>query len=278
MQQVAAEMNLSETAFLYPLDQGYSLRWFTPETEVDLCGHATLASAHILWQNGHLAQDEEAIFQTKSGTLSATKSGEQITLDFPAKAEEACSVPPSLLDALGTNAVHVAKNIFDYVVQVDSPQTVCRLQPDFTLLAQVEARGVIVTAAVNKNAGHGAANKQYNPDHNHTEQSDLKQLNNEQNDTEAGKDTEKNTAKDSELRQYDIVSRFFAPAVGVNEDPVTGSAHCCLGPYWAKRLQCNELLAYQASTRGGVLRVTVNGERVYLAGQAQTILEGSLLV
>ncbi len=228
MQNVAREMNLSETAFLYPQEDGFDLRWFTPATEVDLCGHATLASAHVLWEKGHLSPTTQARFFTRSGLLTAQRRGDWIELDFPAESEAAATAPPDLARALGVEPKYVGKNRFDYLVAVDSEETVRTMQPDFTLLAKITYRGVIVTSQADSTA-------------------------------------------------YDFVSRFFAPAVGINEDPVTGSAHCCLGPFWSNRLNKNEFVAYQASSRGGVIRVRVSGERVYLGGQAVTVLEGELV-
>ncbi|HYL43615.1 MAG TPA: PhzF family phenazine biosynthesis protein [Ktedonobacteraceae bacterium] len=229
MQDVAREMNLSETAFLLKQEDGFQLRWFTPAAEVDLCGHATLASAHILWEAEYLQPQEQARFHTRSGLLTAERvDGNWIELDFPAKPEQPTDAPPHLLEALGIQAQYVGVNVFDYLVEVDTEETLQNMQPDITLLAQVPVRGVIVTSRASTPG-------------------------------------------------YDFVSRFFAPRVGVNEDPVTGSAHCCLTPYWSKRLGKNELLAYQASARGGVLRVRLSGDRVKIGGQAVTTLRGELL-
>jgi PhzF family phenazine biosynthesis protein len=229
MQDVAREMNLSETAFLLKQEDGFQLRWFTPAAEVDLCGHATLASAHILWEAEYLQPQEQARFHTRSGLLTAERlDGNWIELDFPAKPEQPTDAPPHLLEALGIQAQYVGVNVFDYLVEVDTEETLRNMQPDITLLAQVPVRGVIVTSRASTPG-------------------------------------------------YDFVSRFFAPRVGVNEDPVTGSAHCCLTPYWSKRLGKNELLAYQASARGGVLRVRLSGDRVKIGGQAVTTLRGELL-
>lgn len=226
MQAVAAEMNLSETAFLYPREEIFDLRWFTPAVEVDLCGHATLASAHILWEEGRLPLDAPARFETRSSLLTARRDGAWIELDFPATPAEPAESPPGLIEALGVAPLYVGKSVFDYLVEVASEEDVRNVRPDFALLAKVPARGVIVTS--------GAAS------------------------------------------EYDFVSRFFAPASGINEDPVTGSSHSCLGPFWSERLAKRELLAYQASARGGVIRVRAGDERVYLAGQAVTITRGEL--
>lgn len=228
MQNVAREMNLSETAFLYPVDQGYNLRWFTPAVEVALCGHATLGSAHILWESGFLPSEARAEFHTASGILTARKVGAWIEMDFPARLEQSAEPPAGLAQALGANPIYIGKNVYDYLVEVDSEETLRRIKPDFVLLATLPVRGVIVTSP-------------------------------------------------SASPDYDFVSRFFAPASGVNEDPVTGSAHCCLGPYWSKKLGRKRLVAYQASPRGGIIRMKVQGERVILEGQAVTVLRGNLL-
>lgn len=228
MRDVAQEMNLSETAFLVPRQDGFNLRWFTPTVEVELCGHATLASAHILWQTGVLRPDEQARFQTLSGLLTAERQGDWIELDFPAKPEEPATPWGELVTGLGITPRYVGKSQFDYLVEADSEQAVRNVAPDFTLLKQTKARGVIVTAR----------------------------------------------AEDGE---FDFVSRFFAPGAGVDEDSVTGSAHCVLGPFWAKRLGKTEFLAYQASARGGVVRVRVVGNRVKLGGQAVTVMRGELV-
>jgi PhzF family phenazine biosynthesis protein len=228
MQNVAREMNLSETAFLVRQEDGFNLRWFTPAVEVDLCGHATLASAHILWETGHLKPEEQARFHTRSGLLTAERKGDWIEMNFPATLEEPAEAPAGLIEALGVPAAYVGKNRFDYLVEVDSEEVVRNMQPDFGLLAKVAARGIIVTSIPS-------------------------------------------------TQDYDFVSRFFAPQAGVNEDPVTGSAHCCLGPYWSKRLGQNQFVACQASARGGIIHVRVDGDRVYLGGQAVTVLRGELL-
>lgn len=228
MQRVAAEMNLAETAFLEPREDGFGLRWFTPAVEVDLCGHATLASAHVLWESGRLAHSEPARFHTKSGLLTAHRHGDWIELDFPATPEEETSAPPGLAGALGAEPRYVGHNKFDYLVELDSEEAVARLRPDFARLATIPTRGVIVTA------------RSARPD-------------------------------------FDFVSRFFAPAVGIDEDPVTGSAHCCLGPFWNRRLGKENFLARQISARGGVVKVRLTGDRVLLAGQAVTVLVGDLL-
>ena len=229
MKNVAREMNLSETAFLVPGSDGYNLRWFTPAVEVDLCGHATLASAHILWETGILRREEQARFHTRSGLLTAASKGGEIELNFPAKTEEPAEAPAGLLEALKVKAKYIGKSKFDYLVQVDSEETVRALKPDFPALKNIPVRGVIVTT------------RAVSPG-------------------------------------YDFISRFFAPAAGVNEDPVTGSAHCTLGPFWSRQLGKKEFLAYQASERGGTLRVRIAGDRVHLCGNAVTIFQGEMVV
>jgi len=228
MQNVAKEMNLSETAFLHKQQDGFRLRWFTPAVEVDLCGHATLASAHILWETGMLTTQEMARFHTRSGLLTAERKGQEIELNFPATPDEPTDAPPGLGDILGATFKYIGKSSFDYLVEVDSEQVVRSLRPDFALLRTLTTRGIMVTSVA----------------------------------TTSG---------------YDFVSRFFAPAVGIDEDPVTGSAHSCLGPYWSRRLGKQELVAYQASERGGVVRVRVAADRVYIGGRATTVLRGELV-
>lgn len=229
MQQVASEMNLSETAFLHQGEDGFNLRWFTPAVEVSLCGHATLASAHILYETGLVAEAEEARFHTASGLLTAKKVGEEIELNFPSTPPEEISEPPGLMEALGVNPGFVGKNRFDYLVRVESEGEVRGASPDFGKLNELGVRGVMLTSLC-------------------------------------------------ESGEFDFISRFFAPGAGIDEDPVTGSAHCCLGPYWGEVLGKNELKAFQASARGGVVRVRVEPERVYLGGKAVTVLVGELMV
>lgn len=228
MQAVATEMNLSETAYLLRQDDGYSLRWFTPAVEVALCGHATVASAHVLWTEG-LLDDDVARFHTKSGLLTATRAGDWIELDFPATPDTPEPTPPAgLLEALGvTSPRYIGRNKFDYIVEVGSEEELRALDPDHARLRTLPVRGVIVTSRGN---------------------------------------------------EHDFVSRFFAPGSGVDEDPVTGSAHCCLAPFWASRLGKNEFVAYQASKRGGLLRVRLAGDRVKMSGRAVTVLRGELVV
>jgi PhzF family phenazine biosynthesis protein len=228
MQSVAMEMNLAETAFLYREGEGYRLRWFTPEVEVDLCGHATLAAAHILWETGELSEQNEAAFFTKSGRLSAKHADGYITLDFPVEQDRPV-VPPNELNAAlrWTETLYIGKNRMDYIVEVADEETVRAMQPDLGAMKSIDCRGVIVTS------------RSLKPD-------------------------------------YDFISRFFAPGVGVAEDPVTGSAHCCLGPYWQGRLGKSTFNAYQASKRGGKLKVEVRGDRVLISGKAVTVFGAEL--
>ena len=228
MAQVAKEMNLSETAFLFKQEDGFSLRWFTPAVEVDLCGHATLASAHILYETNLLSPDQEARFHTASGLLTANKKAEEIELNFPATPPEEVAAPPGLLKSLGVTAEYVGQSRYDYLVRVGSESEVLGAKPDFIGLKSLGVRGVMVTSP-------------------------------------------------SQSGEYDFISRFFAPGAGIDEDPVTGSAHCCLGPYWGEILGKDEMVAYQASARGGVVRVRVSPDRVYLSGKAITVSRGELV-
>ena len=231
MKAVAREMNLSETAFLHPIDGGFSLRWLTPVVEVDLCGHATLASSHVLWEEGVVPAGAPARFKTRSGWLTATRGDDGwITLDFPAVpvVRAAQRAEYEVLEgALGTPIQSAWMNAFDVLVELESEAAVRGLRPDFARLKRFSVRGVIATSRVSTPG-------------------------------------------------YDFVSRFFAPAAGIDEDPVTGSAHCSLGPFWSDRFDKTDLLAFQASDRGGVVRVSVRGDRVLLGGQAVTVLRGTL--
>ena len=229
MQILAREMNLSETAFLKPTEDGHELRWFTPAVEVDLCGHATLASAHFLWESGELAVGSEARFHTRSGLLTAVQRDRWIEMNFPAQPAVSVEPPGGLLRAVRADPLFVGKNDDDWIVEVGSEREVLDLAPDIGHLAEVCERGLMITSV---------------------------------------------SASDS----YDFVSRFFAPRAGVAEDPVTGSAHCCLGPFWGERLNKSELVGYQASERGGVVRVRLAEERVVLGGQAVTVMQGELRV
>jgi PhzF family phenazine biosynthesis protein len=229
LRDVAMEMNLSETAFLWPRNGEFDLRWLTPAIEVDLCGHATVASAHVLWEDGHLPEGRQARFHTRSGLLTADRKGEWIELNFPAKIAAQIDDLPELLSGLGVKqARFVGKSAFDYFVEIESEEAVRAVSPNFSALRKFSVRGVIVTAR-------------------------------------------------SSSAEFDFVSRFFAPGAGVDEDPVTGSAHTALGPYWGEKLGKTEMTGYQASARGGVVRVTLAGERVLLGGQAVTVMTGELL-
>ena len=228
MQDVAREMNLAETAFLHPENGDYRLRWFTPAVEVALCGHATLASAHVLWEEGYLPATRDARFHTQSGVLTARRTGDWIELDFPATPPTPAPAPAGLAAALRAATRWVGRSKFDYLVELDNEDAVRGLKPDLTALERVDARGVIVTSRA----------------------------------TTPG---------------FDFVSRFFAPQSGVPEDPVTGSAHCALAPFWSDRLHKTELTGYQASARGGVVRARLAGDRVVLGGQAITVLRGELV-
>ena len=229
MKQVATEMKQSETAFLLPVAGGWNLRWFTPLQEVDLCGHGTLAAAFVLWENGTVKPGLPISFETLSGTLTAQKDGEWITLDFPAEPVTAAGPVSGLKEALGIDPLFTGRNRFDILAELPSADDVCTLDPDMGALAALHTRGVIVTAV-------------------------------------------------SDLPQYDFVSRFFAPSLGVAEDPVTGSAHCCLGPYWGEKLKKTGLVGFQCSARGGLVHVTLNGDRVILGGHAVHIFSGKFLV
>ncbi len=228
MRNVAMEMNLAETAFLYAEKDGFRLRWFTPTVEEELCGHATLATAHILWQTDVLKKDQEARFYTRSGLLTARSNGDWIMLDFPAEPAQPVSPPPELNESLsGVPLLYCGRNRLDFIVEIENETVLRGLKPDFKVMARLPQRGVIVTCR-------------------------------------------------SASAPYDFMSRFFDPHEGIEEDPVTGSAHCCLGPYWAQKLGKLEMMAYQASPRGGELRVEVRGERVHLWGQAVTVLQGEI--
>lgn len=225
LQKIATENNLSETAYLVEVGGAYELRWFTPAVEVDLCGHATLASAHIVFTQLR-KQDREVRFQTKSGVLPVKRSGDLLVMDFPARPAAPCEAPGALLEGLRKPPREVLK-ARDYLCVFDSEDDVRALWPDFDELSEVDSLGIIATAP--------------------------------------GTDA-------------DFVSRFFAPQAGLNEDPVTGSAHCTLAPYWSKRLGKKELLAHQVSARGGELYCTDRGDRTLIAGHAVTYLEGTLRV
>ena len=234
MQQVAAEMNLPETAFVHAIEPGplFRLRWFTPRMEVDLCGHATLAAAHVLWEEKVLRPQAPAQFETRSGRLGARRQGDWIELDFPAEPLDSPITGRLELEriaaALNAPSISAGRNRFDLLVELADEQTVRSLQPDYRLIAAFPVRGVIATSRASS-------------------------------------------------PEFDFVSRFFAPRVGVDEDPVCGSAHCCLGPFWASKLGRTELTGHQVSPRGGVVKVRVDGPRAALIGQAVTVLRGELL-
>lgn len=231
---IAREMNLSETAFVVPMGNGFHLRWFTPVAEVDLCGHATLATAHVLWRHQGVVGNLE--FHTRSGRLRAQPLGDWIALDFPQQPVTPLAdqqVQASIVAALGTTPVFMGQTASDLLVELANATAVAQLRPNFDRIARLPCRGLIVTAAANGEEYDG----------------------------------------------YDIVSRFFAPQLGIPEDPVTGSAHCSLYPYWQPQLAKEELVAYQASARGGVIKIRPHGDdRLLLLGQAVTIFSGELLL
>ena len=232
MQSVASEMNLAETAFVSREGDGYRLRWFTPTVEVDICGHATLASAHILWERKIADSDEEIRFHTRSGVLTCTKRGEMIEMDFPSDPESPVELTEDLRivlkESLGATPIYVGKSQRDYLVEVENETVLKNMSPNMSILSQVPMRGYIVTTK-------------------------------------------------SDRPEFDFISRCFYPAVGIQEDFVTGSAHCCLAMFWANRLGKTEMNGYQASSRGGTVGVKVCGERVLLRGEAVTMLVGELL-
>lgn len=231
MQWLASEMNLSETAF--PVPSGgpgeYDLRWFTPTVETDLCGHATLASAHTLWRTGRVEPDAPIVFATQSGTLTCARDGDLIAMDFPSRPPRETTAPPGLARALGVEPRWVGRATANLFVEVGSPEEVAAARPDLPLVAALPGQGVILSAA----GGTDGA---------------------------------------------DLTSRYFAPSAGIDEDPVTGSAHCALGPHWAERLGTPRLVCHQASRRGGIVYVEVQGDRVGLAGRAVTVAEGRVAV
>ncbi len=229
MQKIAAEINLSETVFVVAKTNGhYDVRWFTPTIEVELCGHATLAAAHILWNELNV-EGKTLYFDSHSGVLMAEQTEEGITLNFPAYLSDPMAIPDGLAESLGVAPVCVSKAHDDCLVELHTIEEVINLQPDIAGLNQIDCRGIIITADGDSDSS------------------------------------------------YDFVSRFFAPRVGISEDAVTGSAHCKLAPYWAERLGRNELIAYQASKRGGIIKVRYDHNRVYLTGQAITIFKGKFL-
>jgi PhzF family phenazine biosynthesis protein len=228
MQSIASEMNLAATAFLVPHKDGFHLRWFTPTAELDLCGHGTLASAHVLWEENYLKSDGTIHFYTQSGVLTAQHNGSWITLNFPADPVHTIVPPDGLLEALGVSASYVGHGKAYCLVEVASEEIVRQITPNFAQLKAVELRGVIVTSQASS-------------------------------------------------PEYDFVSRFFAPRVGIDEDTVTGSAHCSLAPYWSQKLGRETLIGYQASKRGGLVHVQLQDDRVLLGGQAITVMKGLLV-
>ncbi|NLD57725.1 MAG: PhzF family phenazine biosynthesis protein [Methanomicrobiales archaeon] len=229
MQNVAFELKHSETAFVFPEGTGWKLRWFTPEHEIDLCGHATLAAAFVLYETGRVPENEPVVFDTASGKLTARKDGEWISMDFPSEPPSESVPIPGLGEALGVMPLYTGRNRFDILVELPLADDVCSLEPDMDALAPIRTRGIIVTAA-------------------------------------------------SDIPNADFVSRFFAPAVGVPEDPVTGSAHCCLAPYWGEKLKKTEMTGFQCSQRGGSVRVKLAGDRVILSGHAVHVFSGNMLI
>lgn len=228
MQYFAREMNLSETAFLMKLQDKYLLRWFTPKVEVDLCGHATLASAHVLFTEDFVEQDETIHFETASGILKARFLDGWIELDFPSFGVKSTKITSQLTDTLGFAPDHIYESDVNLLVEVNDYEEVRDYQPNYEKLAALSYQGLIITSRMEG--------------------------------------------------EFDFASRYFAPQAGINEDPVTGSAHCSLAPYWAQKLEKNEFLAYQASERGGVLKVRLENDRVFIQGQAVTIFEGELRI
>ena len=228
MQEISTDFGLSETAFVEKKDGFYGLRWFTPEIEVELCGHATLAAAHVLLEQGVAFSETLIEFETKSGRLTAEKNDRLILMDFPSEEAARSECPQELLNALGVEPIYTGRNRFDYILELESENVLREISPDYELLSKVETRGVIVTSA-------------------------------------------------SESKDYDFVSRFFAPGTGIPEDPVTGSAHCCLAPYWSGKLNKTTMTGFQASERGGTVQVRLKENRVILGGEAVTLSSGKLM-
>jgi PhzF family phenazine biosynthesis protein len=223
LQAIAEENNLSETAFYVPADAGFHLRWFTPKAEVDLCGHATLATAFVIFNFSDYA-DDTVKFETRSGELVVSKNNELLVMDFPSQPGKPCATPPLLVEGLGKTPIEVLSSE-DYMAVLENEDDVAALKPNFNTLSKLDLRGVMVTAK--------------------------------------GKDV-------------DFVSRFFAPRYGINEDPVTGSAHCALTPYWADRLNKTKLSARQVSKRSGYIECELKGSRVFLSGKAVKYMEGKI--
>ena len=217
-QEIASRVNLSETAFLLKRKGVFELRWFTPKMEVDLCGHATLASAHILFTLGIIPEVEDAVFSTKSGILTARRKSDLIEMDFPSEGPWEVEAPEDLLMAISSAPLYVGRNRFDYIALYESEETIRRAVAELGHVGKLDSRGLIITSV-------------------------------------------------SSSERYDFVSRFFAPNAGIDEDPVTGSAHCCLCPFWSRRLGKRELTGYQASERGGLVYTRLLEKRVYLSGK-----------
>lgn len=230
MKSIAAELNISETAFFYKNEDVYNLRWFTPDCEVDLCGHATLSTAHIIWETGIEEKSKALSFRTKSGILKAEMKDGKIRIDMPAIPYETTDPFAPVMDALGDpKAVFTGRTKYNFLIELENESALRNIKPDFVKIkVQKEYYGVIITA-------------------------------------------------ESDNKKYDCVSRYFAPAKGVNEDPVTGSAHCTLAIYWSDKLSKITLSAYQASKRGGELGLEVSGDRVLITGDAVTVLSGEIL-
>lgn len=226
MQKIALENNLSETAFFIPKENGFHIRWFTPLAEVDLCGHATLATAHVLFRHFNYSKNEIQ-FESRSGILKVKRESDLLFMNFPASALTEVEIPSNLKKAFHIQSPKCLKGRDDYMLIFENEKEVLSLNPDFRQILKSETRGIIAT---------------------------------------------------STSEEYDFVSRFFAPAVGVNEDPVTGSAHTMLIPYWAKTLGKNVLKAKQVSKRGGILHCRNIGERVEIGGQAVTYLIGEIFI
>ncbi len=223
LQDIAQENSLSETAYFIKVGDNYHIRWFTPTVEVELCGHATLACAYVIFEvlGSH---DNEIVFHSKSGELKVTRKGSLQELDFPVSNISKCEIPNAITKAFGKEPIEVWKSD-DYIAIYENEADIVALSPDFSVLSELECRGVVATARG---------------------------------------------------EQTDFVSRFFAPRCGINEDPVTGSAHCELMPYWVNRLGRNKLSAAQLSKRGGKLRCELVGDRVLIAGRAEKYLEGTI--
>ena len=227
MQKIAAENNISETAYFVPQGENFELRWFTPTFEIDLCGHATLATAHILFTEFGYEKDVIHFHTLKAGTLTVTRNADLYTLDFPSRPAESCEIPEGLLEAMGGKMPLEVLSSRDHFLVYETEADVLALKPDFSALAKIVKMGVIATAKGDKS---------------------------------------------------DFVSRFFIPSAGINEDPVTGSAHCNLIPYWAEKLGKNELHAYQISARRGELWCGLKHDRVLMSGKAVTYLKGEIYI